>query len=178
MVATIKTKRLDMRPLSLTDEALVREVLTDSELMRDFGGPLEARGVQAWLAENLRRYEEDGFSYLAVFTQVSEEFIGLAGLLVESSGAGGFNGVAYIIKLASQGQGYGLEVLNGLVAYGRDTLKLTEIGAQIAKTNRASQKLIIAAGFQLVLEFQRKLADGRHAYLKYRKKLETKGAKR
>ena len=170
MVYHLFSQRLELRPLSLADDMLVKEILCEPELMVGFGGPLAETAIRPWLQENIRRYQQDGYSYLFVLERATNQFVGLVGLLKENDDADDFTGVAYVLKSAFQGLGYGQEALETVMSYGFNQLNLTEIGAQIEQTNRASRKLIVKLGFEVEKYFSRELAGVKYDYIKYLKK--------
>lgn len=63
-----ETERLLLRKIKEGEELILRPLLQQEELMSWFGGALTESQVTYWLAENIRRYEQDGYSYLVVYT--------------------------------------------------------------------------------------------------------------
>lgn len=82
--AKIKTERLYLRELTPGDEAELKTFLQDEEVMYAWEAPFTDAEVTAWLTENLRRYEADGFSFYAVTEKCSGKFLGVCGPLIET----------------------------------------------------------------------------------------------
>lgn len=152
-----ETERLVLRKITVADEATLRPLL-QHELMDWFGGPLSGDQVTDWIAENIRRYTEDGYSYLMVEDKKTSRLIGLMGLLNEEIEGEIYLGIAYLITPEEQGCGYAKEGLKVLLEAAFKSGAESVI-AQISKENYKSRGLIRSLGFSYSGEYKRRQKD-------------------
>jgi [ribosomal protein S5]-alanine N-acetyltransferase len=79
----LETSRLILREFSADDVDALSVVLSDAATMRFYPAPLDRTGVEAWIARNLQRYEQDGHGLWAMVLKSSGELVGDCGLTVQ-----------------------------------------------------------------------------------------------
>ena len=62
----LQTERLELRELTVSDIDNLRPILQDADVMYAWEAPFTDSEAENWLAENLRRYKTDGFSFWSV----------------------------------------------------------------------------------------------------------------
>lgn len=103
--------------------------------------PFTDAEVAAWLTENLRRYEADGFSFYAVIEKCSGKFLGVCGPLIETINGERRMGVAYIFNKTCWGKGYATEATQASVNYAFGVLGAEEVIAEIRPENKKSRRV-------------------------------------
>ena len=149
----LQTGRLTLRELEEGDAADLRGILQDAEVMYAWEAPFTDAEVEAWLAENLRRYQTDGFSFWAVERKDSGAFIGVCGPLVETINGVRHTGVAYIFAKAHWGNGYAAEAAAACVDYAFNELGADEVIAEIRPENIKSRRVAERLGMAVRSSF-------------------------
>ncbi len=135
------TQRLILRELIAGDLAAIKGFLQDAEVMYAWEAPFTDREAEAWLQENLRRYQSDGFSFWAVQKKDSAELLGVCGPLMETIDGARHTGVAYIFARQHWGCGYAAEAAFACVQYAFDKLGAEEVIAEIRPENKKSRRV-------------------------------------
>ena len=135
----LQTKRLELRELTASDIDNLRLILQDADVMCAWEAPFTDSEVENWLAENLRRYKKDGFSFWAVERKTDGVFIGVCGPLIEIINGERHMGVAYIFAKAHWGNGYAAEAAQACVDYAFTILGADEVIAEIRPENKKSR---------------------------------------
>ncbi len=119
----------------------------DSEVREHLGDLLTREESDASVARFQAEFDERGYGWWAVEVQATGEFIGFAGLDQVDDGMP-FTGVEIGWRLARSawGQGYATEAALTVLAYGFDTLDLSEILAVTTVTNLRSQAVMRRIG--------------------------------
>lgn len=151
--AKIKTERLYLRELTISDEAELKTFLQDEEVMYAWEAPFTDTEVTAWLTENLRRYKADGFSFYAVIEKCSGKFLGVCGPLIETINGERRMGVAYIFNKACWGNGYAAEAAQASVNYAFGALGAEEVIAEIRPENKKSRRVAERLGMEVCGSF-------------------------
>lgn len=144
----IETRRLQLRRLVQTDAAALQPILQDAEVMYAWEHSFSDAEVQEWLLENLRRYESDGYSYMAALSRANGELIGVTGLLTEHIGAESHLGIGWIFQKRFWGQGLAFEAAKALLCHAFEVLKAESVIATIRPENQASRNLAERLGMQ------------------------------
>lgn len=137
----LQTKRLVLRKITTADYRAICGILQDIEVMYAWEHAFCDDEVIAWINENIKRYERDGFSYFAVMEKISGAFAGVAGIIEEQAAGREYVGLAYIFKKAFWQQGFAFEAADACKRYAFDVLKVRELTAQIRPENIPSRKL-------------------------------------
>lgn len=145
--AFLETERLYLRRLNRGDFAQLRRFLQDEEVMYAWERAFSDAEVDEWLEENLLRYAEDGFSYLAAVEKRSGRIVGAAGPLMEHIGGDKVPGVAYILNKEYWRQGFAREAALASADYLR-SLGCERIVAAIRPENTASVRVAQALGMR------------------------------
>ncbi len=141
VVADLETERLIMRDWRESDLPAWAAMNTDPEVRRYVGATLSYEQSAAWaltFQDHLDRY---GYTFWALETRSSGEFVGFAGLMLVDDDVPASPAVEIGWRLARPvwGQGYATEAAAAALAYGFDVAGLTEIIAMIADGNTRSR---------------------------------------
>lgn len=155
MEIILETDRLYLRKLAADDLSHMGLILQDPAVMYAWEHTFTDDEVKDWLAENLRRYEADGYSYWAAITKTDAEFIGMMGLLAETADEEEMLSVGYLLNRNYWGRGYATEGITGCINYAFTVLNAPEVCAQIRPENRASRKVAERCGMRVKGRFVR-----------------------
>lgn len=144
----LKTARLQLRRLQLSDAERLRPILQNIEVMYAWEHAFTHQEISAWLLENLHRYQNDGYSYMAAENPYGT-LVGVIGLLTEHVDGRSQLGIGWIFEKRFWGQGYAREGAQALLQYAFQTLKATQVIATIRPENIPSRKLAERLGMQL-----------------------------
>lgn len=147
-MTVLETKRLRLRWLTMGDLDRLRPILQDAEVMYAWEHAFSDEEIQAWLLENLRRYETDGYSYLAVLDRGSGELLGVAGLLTEHIEGTARLGIGWIFGKQFWGQGFAREAAKALLCCAFEELGAGCVVATIRPENRPSRRLAERLGMR------------------------------
>lgn len=163
----MESKRLIFRKIVRADFDELRVFLQDSEVMYAWEHAFSDAEVRAWIEENLDRYANEGFSYLAAITKNTQELIGVVGPLQEKVDDVPYIGVAYILKRRFWDQGYAFEGAEASVQYAFEVLKAEQVIAQIRPANLRSRKVAGKLGMKLAGEFTKQYQGKSMRHLLY-----------
>ena len=169
----LETPRLFLRKLRTDDSPFLRLILQDGDVMYAWGHAFSDREAADWLAENLLRYERDGYSYWAVIEKATRRLIGVCGLLSEQADGENTVGVGYLFRKSCWGKGYAIESAAACIDYAFDVLHLGEITAQIRPDNIPSRKVAEKLGMTVKKQFIRNDSGKQIPHLLYSRKRET-----
>jgi len=145
------TPRLSLCGASAEDFAPLYEcVFSDAEVMRHVmsGKPLSVEAAQALYSEH---FDADcaGQKLGILVERSSSEVIGYSGLMpCTVLGTGDFE-LGFVLARRAWGKGYAQEIGHAQLRFGRSTLNLGRVLAQVAPANIASVKVLIKIGMQL-----------------------------
>lgn len=149
----IETPRLIMRKIRSDDFTFLKEILGDIEIMYAWEHAFSDDEIKNWINENLRRYEEDGYSYFAAIEKASGSFLGVCGLISERADDEKHLGIGYIFNKKYWGMGYVHECAEGCIRYAADVLGQSEITAQIRPENTSSRRVAEKLGMTVKKQF-------------------------
>ncbi|MGL4523566.1 MAG: GNAT family N-acetyltransferase, partial [Bacilli bacterium] len=152
MDIVLSTERLHFRRIRKEDEQELCKILQDEEIMYAWEHGFSAEEVKAWMAKNVTRYINEGFSYWAAIEKETGHIIGLMGPLVEEVCGEQHVGVAYILDKAYWHKGYATEGVKGCIMYAFDALKAHKVIAQIRPENTASRRVAESLGMTVERE--------------------------
>lgn len=168
MKAILQTSLLLLRELTPEDETELKTFLQDKDVMYAWEAPFTDAEVVAWLNNNLRRYQEDGFSFYAVIHKRSGRFLGVCGPLVETINGERRMGVAYIFNKTYWGSGYATEAAQSCVNYAFNTLGAQEVIAEIRPENKKSRRVAERLGMTVSGVFVKKYKNKEMPHLIYK----------
>jgi len=144
-----ETRRLRLRPLTTGDAAFIRELVNDSDWIRNIGD----KGVRT--LDDARRYLESGpiamvercgFGLFAVELKASGECAGICGLIRRE----GFDdvdlGFAFLPRFRRAG--YAFEASSAVLAQGRERFGVRRVVAIVSPGNEPSTRLLAKLGFR------------------------------
>lgn len=141
-----ESSRLVFRPLVLTDAERLFELHAIPAVIRYLGIP-EWHSLDDslnYIHANNRGYKKHKFGRWVVSQKSGEDFIGIAGLMVDPYE--GFVDLGYRFFPEYWGRNYATESANAVVKYGFQELQLTEIEARVAIDNAASERVLQKSG--------------------------------
>ena len=123
-----ETPRLFVRECVLADVNNLQKILGDPEVMQfSLKGPLDKKGIEAYLYGTLSHYEKNGYGLWALICKESHAFIGLAGLIKQTLDDS--ECVELIYRLAKEywGQGLATEAAFAIKEYAFTVLRLDRV---------------------------------------------------
>lgn len=163
----LETKRMILRKIQKEDTEALQKILGDPQIMYAWEHGFTAEEVQNWIDENLRRYQEDGFSFLAAVEKQSGKFIGVMGPLKEEIEGKTYFGVAYIVDKQHWGKGYSAEGISACIEYVFTELGAEKVTAQIRPENIASRRVAEKLGMKQEGSFIRNYCGKEMPHLLY-----------
>src|SRR6185437_2313632 len=164
-----ETERLQVTIPSTSDFENLVKLYTNEKIMVYFGGIRSKELIMQKMHEFLKYYKLDGFGYGLVYKKDSGELIGRAGLNRYEFKRDTDKIECGIILLPEYwNSGYATELLDCLIKYSFNSLKLPELYATIDENNAWSIKLATNLGFNLtkkVIHFD----EPKHLYVKFKK---------
>ncbi|WP_042272847.1 GNAT family N-acetyltransferase [[Clostridium] dakarense] len=134
----IETNRLILRKISKDDYREIANILQDIEVMYAWEKSFSDEEVQDWIDKNLKRYNNEGYSYFLAINKEDNKVIGVMGPLIENIEGEEFIGVAYILNKDSWGMGYATEGVDACIEYAFNKLNAKKVIAQIRPSNTNS----------------------------------------
>jgi len=150
----MESSRLLYRELVPSDDVAMYELDSNPNVHRYLGNNPVTTIEQSrdYIAIVREQYITNGIGRMAVTLKETGEFIGWAGLKLESNvnGRNRFYDVGYRFIERYWGKGYATEAAQFFVQYGFSVLKLNKINASALKANAASYKALQNAGLTFV----------------------------
>ncbi len=140
------TARLYVREMTIDDIPALRKTLQNEQTMYAYAHAFTDAEVNTWLANNLRRYQEDGFGLWAIIRKADQEFIGQCGLTVQNFADQQVVEIGYLLQREYWGQGYAIEAARGAKSYAFNQLHVPEVWSIIRDNNIASMNVAIRNG--------------------------------
>jgi len=143
----LRSARLQLRPLTASDLALVHALNGDPRVMTPLGGPLSpAAAVSAWLERQIAHFEAHGYGRYVVSR--GREFVGLVGLSRTDFESGIVPGVEIAWRLAFEhwGRGYATEAARAAIEEGFAHYRLDEVIAVTSVGNLRSRRVMTRLG--------------------------------
>jgi RimJ/RimL family protein N-acetyltransferase len=145
----LRTERLTVRQLALSDADALMSVFGDVEVMRFGDGIQTKEWVEGWIQTCLESYAVHGFGPYAVVEQSNQDLIGYCGLYYFSD----VNGrseieIGYRLRRSAWGQGYAVEAARTVRDFAFDTLNIKRLIAIIDPSNIASIHVAKKIGMQ------------------------------
>lgn len=137
----IETNRLILRKISQDDYSEIANILQDIDVMYAWEKSFSDEEVQNWINQNLKRYNDEGYSFFLALEKESNKVVGVMGPLIENIENKSYIGVAYILNKNSWKKGYATEGIKECVNYAFSKLNADEVIAQIRPCNTSSCKV-------------------------------------
>jgi glyoxylase I family protein len=140
----IKTERLTLRPVRISDAQALLPTFTDAEAMQYWShGPISSlRDMQGILARNMPPQNRAEGSF--AITHGDDRAIGCLNFYSERDA---MSGMGYILERAAWGKGFVAEAVRGALVHGFTRLKLHRIWLEIDPRNAASVRIAEKCGF-------------------------------
>lgn len=145
----LETNRLILRKIQKKDFNDIATILQDINVMYAWEKSFSDEEVKNWINENLKRYDNEGFSYFLAINKKDNDIVGVMGPLIEKINNEEFIGIAYILNKSSWGMGYAYEGASACIDYAFSNLNTNKVIAQIRPNNTNSIKLAKKLGMQL-----------------------------
>lgn len=138
----LTTERLILREMTQEDYGALCRILQDPVVMVAYEHAFDDGEVQAWLNNQLRRYDMYGFGLWAVVLKSTGQMIGQCGLSMQDCGDGTQAiEVGYLFERAHWHKGYATEAAVACKQYAFDVLQAEEVVSIIRDTNLPSQRV-------------------------------------
>ena len=147
-----KTKRLLVRSLKMEDFEAFNKMQSNKNVMRFVRGrPMTYEENKEELPKLIEFYDKEGNDFfIYAITRIEDGFfVGTIALIKDEFKN---DEIGYRFLEEYWGNGYGTEVLSGLIAYCK-SIKMKNLIAIVATENVASLKMIKNAGFQFIENF-------------------------
>ena len=144
---TIRTARLLLRPLEMSDAPYVQRLAGDKEVASTTKGiehPYEDGMAERWITSCHRESESGNLVHFAITLVHNNAFIGAATLHVDQDGQSAE--LSYWIGKPFWNQGYASEAAKAMVLHGFTELTLDRIYAAHFARNPASGRVLVNAG--------------------------------
>ena len=143
-----ETDRLLVRQFEHADLDALAALTSDPRIMRFVGNgvPLTRAEVQEWIAASRKNQETHGYGTGAVVDKSTRVLMGWAGF---ARPADGDEELIYGLAHEHWGNGYGSELLAGLIGYAANDLQLGVLRALVHPDNHRSVSMLLRAGFVL-----------------------------
>lgn len=155
---SLETQRLFFRELITSDAEVMYELDSNPEVHKYLGGnPVTSIGqVEAAITNIREQYEKNGIGRWAAILKETGEFIGWAGLKLESdvNGHAQYYDLGYRFIQRYWDKGYASEASKAFVDYGFHVMKLVKICAYADANNAASRRVLEKAGLTFVEFFE------------------------
>ncbi len=151
----LETRRLYLKPVSPADFDEISAILGDPEVMYAWEHAFSDEEIHDWIAENLRRYERDGYSYWSAALKDTGKIIGVAGIIKEEADDEEYTGLGYIFNKAFWRQGFAFECAEACRDYAFGVLNVPLLTAQIRPENTSSRKVAEKLGMTVIKLFKR-----------------------
>ncbi len=144
-----KTPRLTFRRFELADHEALSIIAAKPEVIKYVGEgePASSEEALRWITNSRNNIEKYGYGTGAVILNETSELIGWAGMARPQSGG---EEIIYGLDQAHWGKGLGTELLEALIRWVKDELKLSELRATAHAQNKVSIRMLLKQGFILV----------------------------
>ncbi|MBM5783037.1 MAG: GNAT family N-acetyltransferase [Pelagibacterales bacterium] len=149
----LKTPRLTLRPLEKEDLAMLYKLYSNQEVLRLMTDNIQMlETVKKLIALQIQHQKKFGYSLMAVIENETGNFIGRAGIInrVLNPEIGEEDEVRFAIFPEFWGKGYGKEILQEIICFAKDDLKLPGIVAANTPRNEKAVEFLKKNGFKYI----------------------------
>ena len=152
-----ETERLGFSRISKEHGGLMYDLNSNPEVMRYTGEEafINLHAAESF-CENYTPYENTGMGRYACFLKSNNSFIGWCGLKRHENH---IVDLGYRLKKSAWGNGYATEAANFFLSHGFNNLKLNLIVGDVAKSNKASIKVLERIGMRYEKEIDEDCGD-------------------
>ena len=151
----LKTERLLIRKIQLSDIPALVEIWTDPEVTRFMGGPRNKDFLIQSFTEDVEVGQPDPYDLWPVIEIASNQVIGHCGLLEKEVDGQPEIELVYVLHRSAWGKGYATEAAIALRDYAFDTCQLERLIALLDPANRGSEHVAQKLGMSLEKEVSR-----------------------
>ena len=144
----LETERLVVRQMAPDDFENVRRFLADPEVMYAYEHGFDDDEVRQWIAQNQKRYTQDGFGLWLIIEKKTGESIGDCGITWQEAKGKPVLEIGYHLEKNKWHQGFAIEAAKACKALAFEKLHAEAITSIIRDTNLASQKVALANGMK------------------------------
>ena len=147
--ATLRTGRLQLRPVTLEDARAIQPLAGRREIAamtRSIPHPLSLEQIEDWLKQRTAEMQEGTGVTFAIVLESTGDLIGATGLHVDAEHRCAEMG--FWIAVPCWGKGYATEAARAVVQYGFEALGLNRIHAHHMTKNPASGRVLEKAGLR------------------------------
>lgn len=137
----LQTERLLLREMTEDDYEGLCRMLRDPAVMYAYEHAFSEEEARAWLANQQRRYREDGFGLWAVVRRDTGEMVGQCGLTWQDWDAERVLEIGYLLQRDAWHKGYATEAAICCKSYAFDVLHAPAVYSIIRDTNLTSQQV-------------------------------------
>ena len=143
-----QTENLVFRRFEWSDVAALVRISADKKVSRYVGDgqPITAVDTGHWIEKSRANIERYGYGTGAVVSRASGDLVGWAGMARPDDGP---EELIYGLDASVWGQGWGTELLEGLLYWARESLAKVELRATVYPANTASIAMLVKQGFTL-----------------------------
>lgn len=147
----VETERLSIRKITEADAQALSKVLADPIVMKySTVGVHSKEQIIDYIANCQKQYALNGYGHWAIYHSISGEFIGVCGLNKHNLDSGDVIHINYRLATKQQGKGYAVESTLGILAFAKNSLKLSVVHALIETENIPSINVVNKAGFKFL----------------------------
>ncbi len=144
----LETERLILRKFTLADAPFILELVNTPTWLQFIGdkGVRNLQDAQNYLKNgSLKSYQENDFGFYLVCEKSTQKPIGMCGFIKRQELEDVDLGFAFLPDYI--GKGFGYEIAQATIEYGKDVLKLRRIIAVVDQRNIPSNALLQKLGF-------------------------------
>ena len=150
MKIVLETERLILRELEQADLPALCRTLQDKQAMYAYEHAFSDEEAQAWLANQRRRYREDGFGLWGAALKADGRLIGQCGLTLQPLGDGTQEvEIGYLFERAYWHQGYATEAAVACKEYAFSVLGKERVCSIIRENNLPSRRVAERNGMRI-----------------------------
>lgn len=151
----LETERLIVREMTKEDFPALTDMLYDERVMYAYAHTFSEDEAQAWLYNQLRRYQEDGFGLWAVILKETGKMIGQCGITKQRIPEKEVLEVGYLFSADYWHKGFATEAAIACKNYAFENLGANEVYSIIRDNNYASQNVAKRNGMKEVGRFNK-----------------------
>ncbi len=137
----LATARLGLRPYRAADAAFVEGLFADAQAARFYPAMHDPLRIERWIAWNLKNYEEHGFGLWAVELLTTGQFIGDAGLTMQTIDGVPEVEIGYHLHADHRGSGYATEAASACLVHAWAHTRANVVCSVVHPDNTASAKV-------------------------------------